>query len=189
DIIAGIFIVFEGEFRVGDIVTINNFRGTVMDIGLRTTKILSTDGNIKIYNNSEISGVLNMTKEASIAASHISIEYGQDIDTVEEILQRELPQIREANPKIIDGPEYGGITKLDDSGIDLLVYCKCNEKDVISVTRFMNKELLKIFYKNSINVPFNTITLSNDTFNMADVVKPEKETKKRKTTVKRTKKK
>ena len=52
----------------------------------------------------------------------------------------------------------------------------------------MNKELLKIFYKNSINVPFNTITLSNDTFNMADVVKPEKETKKRKTTVKRTKK-
>ena len=188
DIIAGIFIVFEGEFRVGDIVTINNFRGTVMDIGLRTTKILSTDGNIKIYNNSEISGVLNMTKEASIAASHISIEYGQDIDVVEEILTRELPLIRESNPKIIDGPEYGGITKLDDSGIDLLVYCKCNEKDVISVTRFMNKELLKIFYKNSINVPFNTITLSNDTFNMADVVKPEKETKKRKTTVKRTKK-
>ena len=37
DIIAGIFIVFEGEFRVGDIVTINDFRGTVMDIGLRTT--------------------------------------------------------------------------------------------------------------------------------------------------------
>ncbi|MBR0138599.1 MAG: mechanosensitive ion channel, partial [Erysipelotrichaceae bacterium] len=50
DIIAGIFIVFEGEFRVGDIVTINGFRGTVSDIGLRTTKIVG-EGNVKIFNN------------------------------------------------------------------------------------------------------------------------------------------
>ena len=60
DIIAGIFIVFEGEFRVGDIVTIKEFRGTVLDIGLRTTKIMGMDGNIKIYNNSEISGITNV---------------------------------------------------------------------------------------------------------------------------------
>ena len=71
DIIAGIFIVFEGDFRVGDIVTIANYRGTVMDIGLRTTKILGADGNIKIYNNSEISGILNMTQEASYAFCNI----------------------------------------------------------------------------------------------------------------------
>ena len=44
-----------------------------MDIGLRTTKILGMDGNIKIYNNSEISGVLNMTKEASIAKTYRAI--------------------------------------------------------------------------------------------------------------------
>ena len=82
DIIAGIFIVFEGEFRVGDIVTINGFRGTVTDIGLRTTKI-SGGGNVKIFNNSEISGVLNMTKETSVAAATIGLEYGQDINVVE----------------------------------------------------------------------------------------------------------
>jgi small conductance mechanosensitive channel len=86
DIIAGIFIVFEGEFRVGDIVTIGEYRGTVMDIGLRTTKILGVDGNIKIYNNSEISGVLNMTQEASIAVCKISMEYGQNIEYVESVL-------------------------------------------------------------------------------------------------------
>ncbi|MBQ1878172.1 MAG: mechanosensitive ion channel, partial [Erysipelotrichaceae bacterium] len=45
DVLAGIFIVFEGEFRVGDIVSIGGFRGTVTDIGLRTTKILG-EGNI-----------------------------------------------------------------------------------------------------------------------------------------------
>lgn len=160
DIIAGIFIVFEGEFRVGDIVTIGSYRGTVMDIGLRTTKILGTDGNIKIFNNSDITGVLNMTKEASVAKSYISIEYGQDIDYVEAVLKRDLPSLSERNPKILSGPEYLGVSELEDSGVKLLIICKCNESDIWGVTRFMNREVLKIFYRNDINVPFPNMTVS-----------------------------
>lgn len=112
DILAGIFIVFEGEFRVGDIVTINGYRGTVMDIGLRTTKILgSDDSNIKIYNNSEISGILNMTQESSYAASRIHIEYGQDLEYVEKILTDELPRLSKENPEILEGPDYLGVDR------------------------------------------------------------------------------
>lgn len=161
DIIAGIFIVFEGEFRVGDIVTINGYRGTVMDIGLRTTKIMGTDGNIKIYNNSDIAGVLNMTQEASIAVSFISIEYGQDIEYVEAVLKRELPKLKEENPMILEAPEYLGVSNLGDSGVELIVTCTCNEKDIKKVTRYLNKGLLKIFYQNGINVPFPNITFSS----------------------------
>ncbi|MBR3185001.1 MAG: mechanosensitive ion channel [Oscillospiraceae bacterium] len=160
DILAGIFIVFEGEFRVGDIVTIASYRGTVMDIGLRTTKIMGVDGNIKIFNNSDISGVLNMTKEASVAASTISIEYGQDIDYVEAVLARELPALKEDNPKILDGPTYLGVSALGASGVDLTVICKCFETDVKGVSRYMNREILKIFYRNNINVPFPNVTIS-----------------------------
>ncbi|MBR4163533.1 MAG: mechanosensitive ion channel family protein [Solobacterium sp.] len=160
DILAGIFIVFEGEFRVGDIVTINNYRGTVMDIGLRTTKILGADGNIKIYSNSEISGVLNMTKEASLASCTICMEYGQDIDYVEAVLKRDLPALKEKNPMILTGPTYAGISELGDNGIKLLMFCTCNEKDIKIVTRYMNKEVLKIFYNNGINVPFPNVTIS-----------------------------
>ena len=160
DIIAGIFIVFEGEFRVGDIVTINDYRGTVMDIGLRTTKILGVDGNIKIYNNSEISGVLNMTQEASYALCYISIEYGQDLEYVEEVLKRELPKVREKNPKIVDGPELLGVNALGDSGVTLSIMAKCNESDILSVRRCLNREVLQIFYRNGINVPFPNITFS-----------------------------
>lgn len=161
DILAGIFIVFEGEFRVGDIVTINGYRGTVMDIGLRTTKIMGVDGNIKIYNNSEISGVLNMTKEASIAITRISIEYGQDLDYVEAVLNRDMPAIRENNPQIIAGPVYRGVGELADSGVELVITCSCAEADIIAVTRYMNKEILQIFYRNGINVPFPNVTISN----------------------------
>ena len=161
DILAGIFIVFEGEFRVGDIVTINGYRGTVMDIGLRTTKILgSDDSNIKIYNNSEISGILNMTQEASFAISKISIEYGQDLEYVENMLAEELPRLHDANPKILEGPDYYGVSSLGDSGVELLVLCKCAEDDVKAVTRYLNRSLLQLFYKYNINVPFPNITLS-----------------------------
>ncbi|MCR5796185.1 MAG: mechanosensitive ion channel family protein [Solobacterium sp.] len=160
DIIAGIFIVFEGEFRVGDIVTIGGFRGTVMDIGLRTTKIMGVDGNIKIFNNSDINGVLNMTKEASYAFSRISIEYGQDISYVESVLARELPKLKEKNPQILDGPTYAGITELGASGITLGIWSKCSESNVIRVTRYMNREILEIFYRNNITVPYPHMTVT-----------------------------
>jgi len=160
DIIAGIFIVFEGEFRVGDIVTIGEYRGTVMDIGLRTTKILGVDGNIKIYNNSEISGVLNMTQEASWAMTYIDIEYGQDLNYVDEVLNRELPKLGAANKLITGGPMYLGVQTLKDSGVELVVACNCNERDILSVRRYLNKGVLQIFYDNGINVPFPNVTIS-----------------------------
>ena len=160
DILAGIFIVFEGEFRIGDIVTIGDFRGTVIDIGLRTTKILGIDGNIKIYNNSEISGILNMTKETTLAYCHITIEYGQDIDYVEAVLNRDLPKLRENNPDILSDPVCQGVNQLMDSGVELQIMVECKEENIYEVTRYVNKELLKIFYRNDIRVPFPNVTVS-----------------------------
>ena len=161
DIIAGIFIVFEGEFRVGDIVTIGGYRGTVMDIGLRTTKIMGLDFNIKIFNNSEISGVLNMTKEASLAKISISIEYGQDINYVEAVLNKELPGLMKKNSNLLEEPVYIGVQELGDSGVELGVLAKCNEADIRGVERFLRKSVLEIFYENGINVPFPNVTISN----------------------------
>ncbi|MBR0162986.1 MAG: mechanosensitive ion channel family protein [Oscillospiraceae bacterium] len=160
DILAGIFIVFEGEFRVGDIVTISDFRGTVMDIGLRTTKIMAPNGNIKIYNNSDISGVLNMTKETSVASTRISIEYGQDLRYVEAVLERELPKLAEENPLILEGPINLGVSELGESGVQLLIICKCLEKDILGMNRYLNRAVLQIFYENGINVPFPNVTVS-----------------------------
>ena len=160
DILAGIFFVFDGEFRMGDIVTIGDYRGTVMDIGLRTTKVLGPGGNIKIFNNSEISGVLNMTQESSFTYCRISIEYGQDIDYVEAVLRRDLPKLKEKNPQLLSEPVCLGVQTLGDSGIDLLIQAESKEQDIKSIARFMNKELLNIFYRNGIQIPFPNVTVS-----------------------------
>ena len=149
DIIAGIFIVFEGEFRVGDIVTISGFRGTVTDIGLRTTKI-SSGGNIKIFNNSDITGVLNMTKETSYASVSVSIEYDQDIGYVEDVLARELPKLKDEDRRILEGPTSRGISKLGLRRYTISVYVRCAEKDVIELERYLNRALIRILHDNGI---------------------------------------
>ena len=53
DVLAGIFIIFEGDFTVGDVVVIDDFRGIVTDIGMRTTKLMDDNTrDIKIISNS-----------------------------------------------------------------------------------------------------------------------------------------
>ncbi len=160
DILAGIFIVFEGEFRVGDIVTVGDFRGNVLDIGLRTTKIQDTARNIKVFNNSSLSGIINMTKEASYAGIDVGIEYGADLERVEAVLAKELPKIRRRLPAIMDGPFYKGVSALSDSSVVIKIIALCKEQDRIQLSRDLNREIFLIFRRYGIGIPFPQVTFS-----------------------------
>ncbi|MDO4344668.1 MAG: mechanosensitive ion channel [Eubacteriales bacterium] len=160
DIIAGLFIIFEGEFRVGDIVMLGDWRGTVVEIGIRTTKIEEAGGNIKVVNNSSISGVINMTKKYSFAACDFGIEYGESLERVEYILKKELPRIKERVPSILDGPFYKGVTELGDSSVNIKIVAQCKEKDRIQLMRDLNREVKLIFDKYEINIPFPQVVLN-----------------------------
>ena len=160
DILAGISIVFEGEFQVGDIVVIDGWRGSVEEIGVRTTKIKDAGGNVKIVNNSAISSVVNQTKELSLAKAYISIEYGMPIPQAELIIKKNLSRIREAIPEIQEGPYYKGVDRLGESSVDLLFFAKCKEEDLYSVQRALNRELKIMFDENGINIPFPQVTVS-----------------------------
>ncbi|MBE6530128.1 MAG: mechanosensitive ion channel family protein [Ruminococcaceae bacterium] len=160
DILAGISIVFEGEYQVGDIVVIDGWRGTVEEIGVRTTKIKDAGGNVKIVNNSAISTVINQTKDLSIAKAYISIEYGMPIPQAELIIKKNLDRIREAIPQIQEGPYYKGVDKLAESSVDLLFTAACKEEDLYIVQRALNRELKIMFDENGINIPFPQVTIS-----------------------------
>ncbi|MDO4492365.1 MAG: mechanosensitive ion channel family protein [Clostridia bacterium] len=179
DILSGIFIVFEGSFRVGDIVTIDDYRGIVVDIGLRTTKIenlrKSPTGDIKIYNNSSIATIVNMTKKASKARAWMCIGFGEDLLAAEDVLKKALPEIAQKNPMIIGIPYYDGVTKVGDSSILLGISALCAEKDRISVEYYLNREILLLCNKNGIEIPFNQLTLTygKDAEPKTDPVSPE----------------
>lgn len=162
DILAGISIVFEGEFRVGDIVTVDDFRGQVLEIGLRTTKLMDVTQNIKIFNNSKISSVLNMTREASYAFCEVGIDYNEDIRRVEAILKKELPALgKRLGKPVFSTPEYVGVKSLSDSSVIIQLKVKCAEKDRVAVSYSLNKEIFILFQENNISIPFPQVTVSN----------------------------
>ena len=65
DILAGITLVFEGAYQVGDIIQLDNYRGTVQEVGVRSTKLISDNGDVKIIGNGSIRDVVNLTRQNS----------------------------------------------------------------------------------------------------------------------------
>ena len=163
DILAGLFIIFEGEFQVGDIVTIGDWRGTVVEIGIRTTKILDGSGNIKIISNSDVTGVVNMTREFSYSWIDVGIEYGESLERVESILEDEFPNIRKHIPNILDGPFYKGVVSLGDNSVNIRIMVQCAEKNRIQLERDLNREMKLLFDKYDINIPFPQVVINQPT--------------------------
>lgn len=159
DVVAGLFIVFENEFNIGDIITVDGFRGEVISMGIRTTK-LKAAGNVKIFNNSEIRGVLNQTVEPSTAKTFIDIEYGESLARIDGIVAEKLKDVKIEG--IIGEIVYEGVNELGASGVTLLFTAKCYEGDIFAVQRAMNKQLKTMFDENGINIPFNQIVVHTE---------------------------
>ena len=176
DILAGIFIVFEGDFQVGDIVILDGWRGEVKCIGIRTTKLMDAGGNVKIVNNSDIRSIVNQTKELSLAKCSVGISYGDRIERVEKIIADNLPKIKEKIPAIVEGPFYKGVSELAESSVNLLFVAKCREEDIYQVQRDLNREIKIVFDDNNVNIPFPQVTVSYD--NSSEPVKVTKKVKK-----------
>lgn len=160
DILAGLFIIFEGEFQVGDIVTIGDWRGTVKEIGIRTTKIQDAGQNVKVISNSDVVGVINMTRDHSYAWVDVGIEYGESLERVESILEDEFPNIKKRIPEIIEGPFYKGVVALGESSVNIRVMVLCAESDRVQMERDLNREMKLIFDKHDINMPFPQVVIN-----------------------------
>ena len=163
DVIAGLFIVFEHVFEVGDIVVVGGFRGTVKEIGIRTTRIEDAGGNVKLINNSDLRALVNMSDQLSIASVEVGIEYGESLERVEAILKENLDKIKEAIPEIQMGPFYKGVSALADSSVNLKFVAKCKESDKFQVERDLNRQLKLLFDANNINIPFPQVVLNQPT--------------------------
>jgi len=174
DIIAGLFIVFEKVFDVGDIIVVDGFRGTVKEIGIRTTQIVDTGGNVKIINNSDVKTVINMTNQLSLAICEIGIEYGESLERVESILKDNLDAIREAIPDIKEGPFYKGVSELGDSAVVLRFVANCEEDMRYQVERDLNRQFKLLFDRYNINIPFTQVVV-NQPVKFEDATQHQKE--------------
>ena len=161
DIIAGLSIVFEEQFDVGDIIVVDGFRGVVYEIGLATTKVVDFSGNLKSIRNSGINTVINQSHDLSSAIAYCSVDYNSDLAYVRKVVEEELlKQFKAAIPSIIGDPKYLGVSELEDSGIQLMFLAKCNEDDRFSTQRAMNEIAVTVLTKAGIQIPFPQIVVS-----------------------------
>ncbi len=158
DVVAGLFIVFENEFNVGDWITVDGFRGEVIDIGIRTTKLKAV-GNVKIFNNNAIQGVLNHSTDNSIALTYIDIEYGANLPQVEEVIRAHVGELKV--PGALSEVKYDGVSALGASGVTLQFETNCFEADIFAVGRAMNGAIKNMFDQNGIDIPFPQIVVHN----------------------------
>ncbi|MBQ3651663.1 MAG: mechanosensitive ion channel [Clostridia bacterium] len=155
DVVTGIFLIFENQYNVGDIVEVNGFRGTVKDIGIRTTSIMDPGENIKIINNSEMKNILNRSDNISRAVSDIAIPYETDL----EVLEAKLPKLMEdifakRQNVMLSAPQYLGVQQLADSAVILRFVVEVAEQDIYSGARILNRDLWLGFRSLGVECPF-----------------------------------
>lgn len=160
DVISGIFIVFDDYFAVGDTVIIDGFRGTIVDVGLKTTKLQDFGGNIKSITNSSIVTVVNMSRLRSVCSVTLSVSYNEDVERVEALIIKEIEEIKQKVPNIIEGPFYKGIDNVSASSIDFLVLAFCLEDNRFQVTRDLKREFYLLFKKNDVQIPYPQVTVN-----------------------------
>ena len=161
DIIAGLSIVFEEQFDVGDTIVVDGFRGVVYEIGLATTKVVDYSGNLKSIRNSQINTVINQSHDLSAAISYCSVDYASDLAYVRKVIEEELlKEFKRAIPSIKGEPKYLGVNTLEDSGIQLMFLAKCNEDDRFSTQRAMNEIAITVLTKHGIEIPFPQVVVS-----------------------------
>lgn len=161
DFISGFFIIFEHHFDVGDIIEVNGFKGEVIDIGLKTTRIKNWKQDIKIIGNGSITELMNYSISDSIAIIKFGIAYKEDAQKVIDILVAELPKYREQYPDIIEDPRVLGVTDLADSSVNMTVIVKTHTEKQYAVERGIRKSIKEILDKHDISIPFPQVVVHN----------------------------
>ena len=160
DVVTGMFILLDNQYNVGDIIEVGGFRGTVSDIGIRTTCVTDPGGNVKIINNSDMKNILNRSDKNSKAVAVFPVPYDTDIPALEEKIPAMLDGIFETHKDIFKAaPKYLGLEALSASSVDLKFIVEVDEKDIYSGARLLNRELFVGMRKLGVECPFQQVDI------------------------------
>lgn len=158
DLLAGITIIFDNKYAVGDIVKINDFTGTVISLGLRTTKIKAFTGEVKSIGNSSFSEVINYSLSNTELFLKLGVAYDTDIDKLEEVLGGIKDDILKVEN--VKNVSFLGVDELADSAIIYMIQISCKSMTALGVKRNVLKLIKQEFDKKGISIPYNTVDVN-----------------------------
>lgn len=157
DLIAGIFILMENQYRVGDVAKVADVTGLVEDINLRKTILRDLDGIVHHVPNGEIRVASNYSRHFARVNLDIPVAYGTDLDFAISVINRvckEMAEEEEWSKVIRTVPEVLRINKLGDSGIDIKVLGEVKPLEQWNIMGQLRLRIKKAFDEEGIEIPW-----------------------------------
>ncbi len=152
DYLAGIFIVIENQFGVGDVVDIDGVTGTVTDVGLRVTRLRGLDGATVWLRNGEILRVRNRSQGYSVAIVDIPVAYDTDMNLAQRVVEEALRNFA-FDDGLIEEPTFAGVESVSGEAIFLRIIARTTPQALMPVQRELRLALKNAFDAASIVVP------------------------------------
>lgn len=154
DVISGFFIIFEDQFSVDDYVLIGEAEGTVMEIGLRTTKIEAYGGEVYIIPNGNITEVVNYSINNGLAIIDIRIDYHTDIQKAEQLIEHFISNLSDEYEELVALPKLIGVQDLTATEIVFRVTAETLPAMQWAFGRRFRKDLKLFLDGNGIEIPY-----------------------------------
>lgn len=157
DLIAGVFILLENQYRVGDVARVADIAGLVEDITLRKTVLRDLDGIVHHIPNGEIKVASNYTRHFSRVNLDVSVSYGTDLDRAISVINRvgqELAEEPDWNWRIRTIPQVLRVNKLGDSGIDIKILGDVKPLEQWNIMGELRYRIKKAFDAEGIEIPW-----------------------------------
>ena len=118
DLMSGIFIVLENQYSVGEYVQIDGIQGIVREIGMKTTKVQTYDGQLMIIKNGSIGTVINYSRSAQRGYVEVGIAYEENIQNAINVIEQACAVITaQYKAELDETPNVQGVTELADSSV------------------------------------------------------------------------
>jgi len=157
DLLAGIFIILEDQYRVGDWVIVAGISGSVEEIGLRRTILRDLDGTVHSIPNNEIKISSNFTKEYSRVNINIAVAYAEDLDRVIEVINnvcQEMAKDPNWSKDFVSAPKVLRVDNLGDSGIDIKILGDTKPSRQWDVAGELRLRIKRVFDEEGIEIPW-----------------------------------
>lgn len=162
DLINGLFILVEGQYRIGDVVKIGEYGGLVEDINLRITTLRDLEGRVIVIPNGEIKIVVNYTRKYAQALLNIGVAYKENVDRVMGVIKeigKEMRKDEYFGKLILDDVEMFGVDDFGDSQVTIKFRIKTLPIKQWEVMREFRRRLKNRFDELGIEIPFPHTTI------------------------------
>ena len=157
DFLSGIFMIFEDQYGVGDVVDLGEATGTVEAVSLRVTRLRDVNGTVWYARNGEILRVGNMSQNWARTVLDVSVGYHEDLARVRRVLQEiahDLWDDEDFKGQIIEEPEVWGVQELAPDGVLVRVTLKTAPLEQWAIAREMRQRIKARFEFEGIEIPF-----------------------------------